>query len=111
MVGALIIRTERSGGYAYRPIPGTAFESYRVGDIRTLSFDANTSHRAHKRIFSLDDLDGSTADVTVGGDVQWDYFAGEKQYSQEINLISPTAGRFDWILGACYQRMDCYRPC
>ena len=122
----------QTGGYAYRPIPGTAFESNRVGDIRTLSFDAATSHREraliaglelnqefdsgvvlrslsgyqHKRVFSVDDLDGSSADVSVGGDVQWDYFAGEKQYSQELNLISPTAGRFDWILGAYYQRND-----
>ena len=122
----------QTGGYAYRPIRGTAFESYRAGNIRTLSFDTATSHREraliagvelnqefdsgvvlrslsgyqHKRIFSVDDLDGSPAGVAVGGEVQWDYFAGEKQYSQELNLISPTSGRFDWILGAYYQRND-----
>lgn len=122
----------QTGGYAYRPVRGTAFESNRVGGSRTLSFDTATSHREralnaslelnqefdggvvlralsgyqHKRIFSVDDLDGSTADVSVGGDLRWDYFAGEKQYSQELNLISPTQGRFDWILGAYYQRND-----
>lgn len=128
----LQLNDQQTGGYAYRPIRGTAFESLRVGDIRTVSFDAPTSHREraliaslelkqefdsgvilrslsgyqHKRIFSMDDLDGTTADVSVGGDVQWDYFAGEKQYSQELNLISPTVGRFDWILGGYYQRND-----
>lgn len=128
----LQLNDQQTGGYAYRPIRGTTFESDRTGDIRTLSFDAETSHREraliaslelnaefnsgvvlrslsgyqHKRIFSVDDLDGSTAGVAVGGDLQWHYFAGEKQYSQELNLISPTAGRFDWILGAYYQRNE-----
>jgi len=118
-----------TGGYAYRPVPGTQFENYRVGDLRTLSYDADTMHREkaligslelrytlgndvvlrslsgyqHKRIFSFDDLDGSRAPASAGGVSTWDYFAGEKQYSQEINVISPTEGRFDWILGAYYQ--------
>lgn len=128
----LQLNDQQTGGYAYRPIRGTAFESYRVGDIRTLSFDTLTSHREraligslelnqefdngvvlrslsgyqHKRVFSVDDIDGSTASVIVGGDLQWDYFASEKQYSQEFNLISPTEGAFDWILGAYYQRNE-----
>jgi len=128
----LQLNDQQTDGYAYRPIPGTAFERFRVGDVRTLSFDVPTSHREraliaglelnqefdngvvlrslsgyqHKRIYSVDDLDGSTAGVAVGGDLRWDYFAGEKQYSQELNLISPTAGTFDWILGAYYQRND-----
>lgn len=128
----LQLNDQQTGGYAYRPIRGTAFESYRVGDIRTLSFDTPTSHREraligsleldqefdngivlrsvsgyqHKRVFSVDDIDGSTASVLVGGDLQWDYFASEKQYSQELNLISPTDGVFDWIVGAYYQRNE-----
>lgn len=121
-----------TGGYAYRPIPGTPFAAYRVGDIRTLSFDDPTGNRdlafitslelrqelssgvvirslsgyQYKRIKNLYDVDGSQAPLAAGGDVSQDYFAGERQYSQEINIISPTDGPFDWILGAYVQRND-----
>jgi iron complex outermembrane receptor protein len=121
-----------TGGYAYRPIPGTPFAPYRVGDIWTLSFDAPTGNRdlafiaglelrqelangivirslsgyQNKRIKNLYDLDASQAPLAAGGDTSQDYFAGERQYSQEINIISPTSGRFDWILGAYFQRND-----
>jgi iron complex outermembrane recepter protein len=122
----------RTGGYAYRPIPGTTYDAFRVGDIRSLSYDAPTSHREratigslelkqefsggtilrsltgyqYKRIDSFDDLDGSQAPAAAGGQITWDYFAGERQYSEEINLISPTEDVFDWILGAYFQRNE-----
>jgi iron complex outermembrane receptor protein len=60
----------------------------------------------YKRIFSFDDLDGSQAPPSDGGQSTWDYFAGEKQYSEEINIISPTDGAFDWILGGYFQRNE-----
>lgn len=128
------------GGYPYRPIQGTAYSDYRVGDIRTLSFDAPVANRdlafqaslelrqelangitlrsltgyQNKRIKNLNDLDASQAPaliVTPGGpvpfgDVSENYFAGEKVYTQEINIISPTDGPFDWILGGYFQRND-----
>ena len=119
-----------TGGYAYRPIPGTTFAPFRVGDIWTLSFDEETGNRdlafmaslelrqelangitirslsgyQNKRIKNLYDVDASQAPLTAGGDISQDYFAGERQYSQEINIISPTDGAFDWILGAYFQR-------
>ena len=122
----------QTGGFAFRPVPGTTYSAFRVGDLRTLSYDAPTSHREkatlaslelrqelsngvilrslsgyqYKRIFSFDDLDGSQAPPAAGGQSTWDYFAGEKQYSEEINIISPTAGAFDWILGGYFQRND-----
>ena len=126
------INDRETGGYAYRPIPGTTFAPFRVGDIRTLSFDEPTANRdravmtslelrqelasgivlrsltgyQYKRINNLYDVDASQAPLAAGGDVSQDYFAGERQYSQEINVISPTEGRFDWILGAYFQRND-----
>lgn len=121
-----------TGGYAYRPVPGTVFAPFRVGDIRTLSYDNDTSKverqflsslelryefangvtlrslsgYQHKRNNYLSDTDASTAPPSAGGGQATDYFAGEKQYSQEINLISPTTGDFNWILGGYYQHND-----
>jgi iron complex outermembrane receptor protein len=117
-----------TGGYAYRPIPGTPFAQFRVGDIRTLDYDTPVANRdlafqaslelrqelasgitlrsltgyQNKRIKNLNDVDATSAP----GGVSEDYFAGEKVYTQEINIISPTDGRFDWILGGYFQRND-----
>jgi iron complex outermembrane receptor protein len=119
-----------SGGYDYRPVPGTEFAAFRVGDIRTLSFDTETDRKERavstglelryelpngvvvrslsgyqfKRIHNLNDVDASQAPLAANGDQSEDYYAREEQYSQELNLISPTSGPFDWILGAYYQR-------
>lgn len=124
------INDRDTGGYPYRPIPGTLFAPYRVGDIRTLSFDTVTGNHdlafiaglelrqelasgivirsvsgyQNKRIKNLYDIDGSQAPLSAGGETSQDYFAGERQYSQEINIISPTDGRFDWIVGGYFQR-------
>ena len=121
-----------TGGYAYRPAPGTDFAPFRLGDIRTLSYDNETAkvERAflaslelryefaggltlrslsgyqYKRNAYLADTDASQAPPEAGGGQATDYFAGEKQYSQEINIISPTARDFDWILGGYYQHND-----
>jgi iron complex outermembrane receptor protein len=126
------INDRDTGGYAYRPIEGSRFSAFRVGDIRTLSFDEVTGNRdkafmaslelrqelangialrsisgyQNKRIANLYDVDASQAPVGADGDVSQDYSAREKQYSQEINIISPTDGRFDWILGGYFQRND-----
>jgi iron complex outermembrane receptor protein len=121
-----------TGGYAYRPAPGTDFAPFRLGDIRTLSYDNETAkvERAflaslelryeldsgltfrslsgyqYKRNSYLADTDASQAPLALGGGQATDYFAGERQYSQEINIISPTDGDFDWILGGYYQHND-----
>ena len=113
------INERDSGGYPYRPIPGTPFAPYRVGDQWTLSFDEIVGNRdlafmaslelrqelsggtvirsvsgyQNKRIKNLYDVDGSQAPLAAGGDTSQDYFAGERQYSQEVNIISPPAAR------------------
>lgn len=121
-----------TGGYAVRPIPGSPFAAYRVGDIRTLSFDAPTGNRDRifisslelrqefaggtvlrslsgyqwSRVDNLHDIDASQAPASAGGKLSQDYFAYGNLYTQELNLISPTDGAFDWLLGAYFQRAD-----
>ena len=126
------INDRQIGGYAYRPIAGTRFGAFRVGDIYTLSFDTPTqiherafiaglelrqefasgivlrsiSGYQFKRIGGLVDVDASQAPASAGGQISQNYFAGERQYSEEVNLISPTGGTFDWIVGGYFQRND-----
>ncbi len=64
-----------------------------------------------KRLNNLYDSDASVAPFAVdgeivGGEIRQDYFAGEKQTSEEINIISPTDGALNWIVGAYYQKND-----
>jgi iron complex outermembrane recepter protein len=52
------------------------------------------------------DLDGTSAANLLFGDI-----ANEEMYSEEINLISPDAGKFKWIVGAYYQNDESFfRP-
>jgi len=123
-----------SGGYAYRPIPGTTFDNNRQSDIRTLTYNAPTlnheraflaslelrqeldsgivlrsvSGYANKRINNLYDSDAafepSLRDPTASDTQTMDQFVRERQWSQEINIISPTTGRFNWIVGGYVQK-------
>ena len=116
---------KNTGGYAYQPMIGTAFSGDRTADIRELHYNSPTlnyerafmsdmelryttpggvvlrsiSGYTFKRINNLYDSDASTlATQTL------DQYTYERQYSQEFNIISPTEGAFNWILGAYYQR-------
>jgi iron complex outermembrane receptor protein len=128
----LQLHEQDSGGFAYRPVPNTTFAAFRVGDVRTLSYDAPTSQSEkafqgslklqyefangvaltslsgyqNKRNEYLQDTDASQAPISPTGGFVVDYYARDKQISQELNLISPTDGRFDWILGLYYQHND-----
>ncbi len=120
-----------TGGFAYRPIEGTfaANAGGRVGDIRTL--DYNTPTAEHNKGFitsaelkyelangitirSVTGYQNKSADLLIdndatsltipNADINTDQFVRERQTSQEINIISPTDGALDWILGGYYQR-------
>lgn len=112
------------GGFAYRPIPGTQYAAGRTADIRTV--DYNSPSRQHERGWInnaelrynfgeytlrtivgyqdkhtdlLFDNDGTRLDL-----IATDQYVRERQLSAEVNLISPTSGPFDWIVGGYYQR-------
>lgn len=119
------ITDRNTGGYAYRPILGTQYAAGRVGDIRTLDYNSPTRNHErafinslelrymldngitlrsisgyqNKRVNNLYDIDGS-----VLAALTQDQFVRERQWSEEFNIISPTSGRFNWILGGYYQR-------
>ena len=117
-----------SGGWAYKPAPGTAFSFFAVPGERTVNYDVPTSQSEkavqaelelryelpggitfrsltgyqRKRNRYSNDIDATQAPISVAVD----YYARDKQASEEINILSPTSGRFDWILGGYYQKND-----
>ncbi|AJP72677.1 TonB-dependent receptor [Sphingomonas hengshuiensis] len=129
-----------TGGYAYRPIRGTAFDNNRQADFRDLTYNAPTlnherafnaslelrydlpggvilrsqSGYTNKRINNLYDSDGGIlmGDSSIPRDgildtsstQTQDQFVRERQWSQEFNIISPTDGAFNWILGGYFQK-------
>jgi len=121
-----------TGGFAYRPAPGTSFAASRTSDEFLLSYDVDTNQEErafqtslelsyefgggvilrsltgyqYKRNEYFQDTDASQVPISPTGGLVVDYFARDRQVSQEINLISPTDGAFDWILGAYYQDAD-----
>lgn len=116
---------QETGGFAYRPIPGTANAAGAVGDIFTLSYNTPTAQQQHAFITSAElryELSNGITlrsvtgyqnkfadmlidnDATQIADIHTDQFVRERQTSQEINIISPTTGALNWILGGYYQR-------
>ena len=114
----------QTGGYAYRPIPGTPYAAGRVGDIWTLDYDSPTLNHekgflsdaelrydfggvtlrsltayTYKRIRNLYDSDATELPPPSTED----QFTSEREIVQEVNLISPTTGKLNWIVGGYYQ--------
>lgn len=127
---------KESGGYAVRPILGTAYEDYRTNDIRILDYDSiaqnnefafqttlemnyefdsglvlrSLSGYQNKRFYNRYDNDGtnaarySAADAAVLTQQATNLDAREKIITQEINIISPSEERFDYVVGGYFQR-------
>lgn len=122
-----------TGGYAYQPIAGTQFNNpFALGatgvpyqlkyDSLTANFERafNTALEIkyetagglvlrsltgyqNKRVWITSDLDGSSLPGPVGAPEYQDQQIRERVYTQEINIISPTTGAFNYVLGGYYQ--------
>ena len=123
---------KNTGGYAYRPIEGTAFDNNRQDDFRELTYNAPTFNHerafnsslelryeldggvvlrsltgyTNKRINNLYDSDAAIVPGTSGEDPTQtqDQFVRERELTEEVNIISPTDSAFNWILGGYYQK-------
>jgi iron complex outermembrane receptor protein len=125
---------KQTGGYAYRPIDGTAFENARTSDIRELTYNAPTKNHeralnsslelryetdsgivfrsltgyTNKRINNLYDTDAAMAPSAIDPAASFvqteNQFVRERELTQEVNIISPITGAFNWIVGGYYQK-------
>jgi len=115
-----------TGGYAYQPVPGTAYASgYSQPSIRDLDYNSRTANNEravqgsleqhyvfndgmtiksitgyeNKQIHNLYDVDGTATTTSTQNQ-----FVREKVYTQELDLLSPTSGRLSWVAGGYFQR-------
>ena len=118
---------KKTGGYAYRPIPGTAFAPFRTNDIRLLDYNAPTRNDEEAQQLSLKleyVSDGGTTVRAIGGlqrkrisnlydfdavsvaPTTRDQVVEEKVKTAELNIISSEDQRFRWIAGGYFQRNE-----
>ncbi|MWV28682.1 TonB-dependent receptor [Aurantiacibacter rhizosphaerae] len=121
------VADKETGGYAYRPIVGTAFEAGRTNDIRLLDYNSPTQNDEtnqqvtarleyytdsditfrviggyqDKQIQNLYDSDGTS--LAMNEQTQ---FVREEVYTGEVNIISDDTQRFSWIVGGYFQRNE-----
>ncbi len=129
-LGKIEYTNRNTGGYAYRPIPGTEYAAYAPAGDFNLSYDTPEENHERglisdielryelpdeitlrsltgyqdKNIDNVYDTDG-TAEATAANPQQVEYqHVREREWTQEVNIISPTTGRYNWIAGAYVQR-------
>jgi iron complex outermembrane receptor protein len=116
---------KKTGGAAYKPIPGSANDVGVTGGIYDLNYNSPTKYDQHALINGLElryETDSGIVLRSLTGyqdkkvRIWWDsdattvrsnfsdQYVRERQKSQEFNIISPTTGQFNWILGAYYQQ-------
>ena len=121
---------KKTGGFAMRPIVNTTYAAGRVGGIRNLRYDMQTKNDERqsmtslelrytapngivvrsltgyqdKKVSNLTDIDSTslTAPPTISRRQIQDVV--EKVSTEEINIISPTDGALDWVVGAYFQK-------
>jgi iron complex outermembrane recepter protein len=120
-----------TGGYAYRPVPGTEYAAYASPNPYTLDYDTPTQNdelglraslridwniagsgldlrsitgEQYLRVHNIYDSDGTDATLSVDGVPSLAEYQAitERPLSQEFDLISPGGGRFQWIAGTFY---------
>lgn len=123
------VNKKSTGGWAWKPTPGTEYAPYASPNPWTLNYDTNTindelSVRGSLKIdwniadtgidlrsitgdqfmrsLNLSDGDGTSSVLPGPPALSTSQTVIEKPLSQEFNLISPSGGRMQWIAGAFY---------
>jgi iron complex outermembrane receptor protein len=121
------INDKSTGGYAYKPTPGTEYYGYAPANPFLLNYDTPTQNDEFSvrsslrlewtfgdtgitlrslsgdqfmRVHNLEDADGT--DSTLPGPPQRTTAQAviDRPLTEEINLISPDTGRLQWVAGA-----------
>ncbi len=123
------INDKSTGGYAYRPVPGTEYAPYASPNPFTLNYDQSTQNdelgvrsslrldwnigdsgidlrsitgEQFMRVHNLYDLDGTDSTLPGPPALSESQAIIERPITQEFDLISPSSGRLQWIAGTFY---------
>ena len=124
---AKIEYTDRNtGGYAATPIPGTQYAPYAPTNPYQLSYDTpNENHERglisslelreelsngitlrslsgyqDKNIHNVEDYDGTAENTPANPQLTYDQYVREREWTEEINILSPKSDSYDWVVGA-----------
>jgi len=128
---ARIEYTDReTGGYAATPVPGTKYAPYAPTNPFELSYDTPSENHERglisslelryelsdgvtlrsltgyqdKNIHNLEDSDGTAENTPVNPQVTYDQYVREREWTEELNILSPKTDFYDWVVGAYAQR-------
>ncbi len=123
------VNDKSTGGYAYRPVPGTEYAPYANPNPFTLDYDQTTQNdelgirsslrldwnigdsgldlrsitgEQFMRVHNLYDLDGTDSTLPGPPALAESQAIIERPITQEFDLISPNDGRLQWIAGTFY---------
>jgi iron complex outermembrane receptor protein len=129
LLGKIEYTDRNTGGYPYRAIPTTQYAPYSPPGDFNLSFDSpeenherglisgielrytlpdgitlrSQSGYQDKNIHNLYDIDATAENTVANPQVTEDQYVREREWSEELNVISPTDGSYNWIVGAYLQ--------
>lgn len=128
---AKIEYTDRNtGGYAATPVPGTQYAPYAPTNPFVLDYDSpNENHERglisslelryefadgvtlrslsgyqDKNIHNVEDYDGTAENTPANPQLGWSQYVREREWTEEINVLSPKGEAYDWVVGAYVQR-------
>jgi iron complex outermembrane recepter protein len=128
---AKIEYTDRNtGGYAETALPGTQYAPFAPANPFVLDYDSPSENHERglicdvelrynfdngltlrsltgyqdKNIHNLLDQDGTAENTAANPRQFWDQKVREREWSQEINVLSPQADHYNWVVGGYAQR-------
>jgi iron complex outermembrane receptor protein len=119
-----------TGGYAATPEPGTQYAPFAPADPFQLSYDSPTENHERglisglelreeldngitlrsltgyqdKDIHNLEDYDGTAENTPANPQLTYNQWVREREWTEEVNVLSPKGGTYDWVIGGYGQR-------
>jgi iron complex outermembrane recepter protein len=123
------VNEKSTGGYAYKPVPGTQYARFASADPFTLDYDRSPQNDElgvrgslkidwniggsgvllrsltgdqFMRVINVYDIDATSSQLPGPPALGENQLVIERPLSQEFNLISPDTGRLQWVAGTYY---------